>query len=550
MSGLAVRALTALGIDPRVFACLTRTFILMDLRGQHYARATATQPQHVMSPLFWVVGQCLTFSAAASILLFARVDVRFFALVGITGSMLVMATAMLVEFNEVALDPRDLEVIGHRPIPPRTYAAARFANLLFYFVLLHGALNLFPLLLGAGLRDAGPLYAPAYFLASLAGDLMVTALVVLALSAGGTSGRLAGLKEVLAWTQIVLILVIGYGGQLMLRDEGHRLELWAAFPPGWVRCFPPAWLAGFVDAASFEPGNGVALASLLLLALSAASCAAIFRRLAGYYRAMRSPERRSRVRSMPARRIGGLAAGGLAWMARGPEERVGIWTCRTFLARDPGLRVHCLLPLNLSVAVVVLGILTGQFANPLVERSPAQVLLPILAVYLIPLALPFIIHNLAFSRDGEASWIFSSAPLPSPSAVARGASKAVMALIIAPLSIGLGVTAGIAWGDWRSAALHAALAAALSWPMALASVRLVAPGIPFSIPPARARSMTPAVLPTAALSSAALTLAGAHLLLASSSYFWIAVALVCAGASWYFERRVERTAVVLERNGS
>src|SRR6516165_1840800 len=132
MRGFWYYLLTLFGVDPRGFAALTKTFILMHLRGQHYARATGTKPHWAISPLFWVFGQCLAVSAGTSLFLFARVDVYFFAWVGLVLSTLLIATTVLVEFNEVVLDSRDLEVISHRPITPRTYAAARFANLLFY----------------------------------------------------------------------------------------------------------------------------------------------------------------------------------------------------------------------------------------------------------------------------------------------------------------------------------------------------------------------------------------------------------------------------------
>ena len=98
-------------------------------------------------------------------------------------------------------------------MPAVLLCAAIVYSLLFYFGLLYLALNLFPLILGAGLRDAGPWYAPAYLAASLAGNLGVLALVILLLSLGRVSGRLEGLKEVLAWTQILLIMAVFYGGQ-------------------------------------------------------------------------------------------------------------------------------------------------------------------------------------------------------------------------------------------------------------------------------------------------------------------------------------------------
>ena len=205
------------GIDPRGFAALTRAFVIMDLRGQHYAAATASKAHYVLSPLFIVVGQCLLSSAFCCAFLFARIDVFFFTFINHALSLLVLGTAVVVEFQEVALNPTDLAIIAPRPIAPRTYSASRLANLLFYFALIFTSLNLFPAIVGAGLRDAGPWFAPAYLASALSGNLAVLALLVLLLSAAPSSESLLAAKQVLSWTQIVTMMVLFYGGQMMLR---------------------------------------------------------------------------------------------------------------------------------------------------------------------------------------------------------------------------------------------------------------------------------------------------------------------------------------------
>src|SRR5262249_20481982 len=197
----------------------------------------------------------------------------------------VLAATVLIEFHEVALNPGDLDLLGHRPIPPRTYAAARLTNLLFYLGLIYLALHLIPLLVGAGLRDAAWWFAPAYLAASLAGSLVTAAVVILLLSLGGAAGRLEPLKDILAWTQIILLLVIGYGAQLLFRAQAPAVLVWGAFPPPWVAYLPSTWLARFVEAAQ-TPGLDTLLHSLLLLAVAVAACGVTLGRLTRLYRTM------------------------------------------------------------------------------------------------------------------------------------------------------------------------------------------------------------------------------------------------------------------------
>src|SRR5262249_14940746 len=149
------------------------------------------------------------------------------------------------------------------------------------------------------------------------------------------------------------------------------------------------------------------LAGLALLAVIAT-----VGRMTWLLRLMQPRRAGGEVRPMPAAQVGGLKGAG--WLTRSPEERVGFWLCLTLLKRDPGLAMRCLLAFNLAVAVVVLGVATGQFGNPCRESEPSQVLAPILAIYLLALALPPLVYNLSFSHDSAGSWLLLAAPLSHP----------------------------------------------------------------------------------------------------------------------------------------
>ncbi len=550
MKRMGAALLTMLGVEPRAFVALTRALILMDLRGQHYARATATKPGSLISPLFWVVGQCLFLSAVASLVLFARADVFAFTFISLTLSLLVMASTVVVEFQEIVLDPRDLEIVRPRPVSTRTYSAARFANLLFYVALIYLALNLFPLLLGAGLRDAGVWYAPAYLAASLAGNLAVVAIVILLLSFGAGSRKLAELKEVLAWTQIVLVGLVFYSGQLLLRDDTGAILVWVAFPPDWIDWLPSAWLAHFVDEAASVPSSTVLLRGLLLIAVALAAMAAIVARVSQLYRTLQPPVSLTGRRPMRPERVGGLTGGWSSWIVRPGEERIGYWLARTLLARDLSLRMRCLWPFSLVVVVTGLGLATGQFANPLEERDSYRITLSILAFYLVALALPPLIHNLTFSRESEAFWLLAGAPLARPARLARGVCKAVMLLLVTPVCLLLATVAAWAWNDPLAALLHAALAWLLSWLLSLSSLWLVVRDYPFSCATIRGTAAGPVTVPMALLGTAVMALAWLHLLFAASPWFWAGACLACLMACWPLGQCADKRLARLWRLGT
>lgn len=498
----------------------------MDLRGQHFTAATGTQPRHVISPLFWVVGQCLTLSAVTSLVLFLRIDVFMYAFIGIATSMIVLASTVLVEFHEVIFHPQDLPIIGPRPVTSRTYSAARFTNLMFYVALMFVALNIFPAIVGAGLDDAGFWYLPAYLVASLTGGVLTVCVVVVVFAKLGDSESAEGWKSLLAWVQIVLILIAVYGAQLMFRNADHKAEVWMTFPPDWVQWIPPGWLASFVDGACDQPGWELAGLGALMLVMTGAACVLTVQRVGRLYEHMQPVVHATPGKPMPAELIGTLMRPWTRLVARSREERVGLWLCSRALWNDSSLRMRCLYPLNMALAVVLLGVGTGQFDNPMTSHDIERVLLPILSVYLIALSVPVIVLNLTWSDSSDAFHVVRTAPLENPSGIAFGGGKSVMLWVVTPLCLLLFAVDCIVWRDPLAAGLHSGLAWMVSWLTTLASLWMVIPDYPLSQPAARGSGIGPAVIPLAVFSCATSFLGGLHYVFASTAWFWVAAGVI------------------------
>jgi len=480
-----------LGIRPRPFRALMRAWLLMSLRSQHFARATGAKPGEPLPPLVWVVGQYVLAGGFLSAALFARVDVWTFAFCGLATSMLLIATAMVVELQESVLAPGDALVVGHRPVPGRTYAAARLLNLGFYLTLLTVAANIFPAILGAALRDAGPWYLPAYLLAAAAGSCAVAAAVILLAARSGKAPG-ADLRDLLAWTQIVLLVLIFYGAQWMLRDDRHRLLRFFAHPPAWLAWLPPAWLADFVAMAAGGKTAPALRGAAALAIVAGLAVVLVLARLARVYawgpHASRSHPAGSlgdpkdlgggKVRPPRSFRLARLALR-MTPARSGRPQRALLALCLTMLRRDSDLRLRTLPPLATVVAVVAFGLATGQLASPF-TGTPATAALSLAAVQLVVLAVPVMLHNLQSSRDHQASWLLAVAPRPR--VAARAARAAVCYGIALPV---LAVLSGVLAWAWRSpvqAALHGLFAwievLAVSWGT-LAAVRFE---LPFSRP--------------------------------------------------------------------
>ena len=542
---LTNRILRAMGVRVRPFRALLRAYVLMDFRSQQFGRATASKAQDLITPLFWVVGQYLLLSVITCAVLFARVDAFFFALVNLGVSMLVIGTSLIVEFNEVVLDVEDLNIIGHQPVPLRTYSAARVMNLLGYVLLMTIALNLFPAITGLGLRDAGWMYLPAYAAAAFLGNLAVVGTLLL-LYTSLTSGRPTdAVREVLAWTQTILIMVAFYGGQAIFRDQQDRLEMAAYDLPGWVMYLPPAWLAYFVDSTSpASPGTKwwILGAGILFCALL---WALVLRRVATLYARMQPGSATWQRATLPAlRRPGGLG-GALSrhLLARSRTERASFWLCSTMLRRDQDLRMRSWPALGMVLALVLLGLFTGQLNDPFVTQDTVMVVLPIASLYLLAYPLPAIIHNLNFSRDHAASWLLWSAPVSDRVAFAEGMRKAVTYRILFPLLVALLFVFTTAWRD----PLHALAHVAVGWLVVVGAGHATQIGIlrrfPFSSPAARGSIVGSIALFAASVNATAMTLAVVHYFAVRSALSFAIYFLALAAAVYalrVLSRRVIR----------
>ena len=526
------RVLRGAGVSPRPFRALLRAYVLMDFRSQQFGRATASKPKDLITPLFWVVGQYLLLSFITSAVLFARVDAYFFALVNLGVSMLVMGTSLIVEFNEVVLDAEDLNVVGHQPVPPRTYSAARLTNLLGYVLLMTAALNLFPAIVGLGLRDATWAYLPAYAAAALIGNLAVVG-VLLLLYTTLMSGRPSdAAREVLAWTQTILIMVAFYGGQAVLRDGQDRLEMAAYNPPDWLAYLPPAWLARFVDSTSAGTAWWILGAWVLF---DAAVWALVISRVSAMYGRMQPGGTAWQRATLPRLREPGSLGGAVTRLlpARPRQERAAFWLCSTMLKRDHDLRMRSWPSLGVPLALVLLGLFTGQLGDPFASRDPARVVLPVAALYLLAYPVPAIIHNLNFSRDHAASWLLWSAPVADRFAFTEGLRKAVTYRILLPLLLALLVVFAFVWRDFWHALLHTAA----GWLVVVGAGHAAQIGImrrfPFSAPAARGSITGGVALFAGAVNATAMSLAVAHYFAAGSragfaAYFAALAALVLA----------------------
>ena len=518
------RLIRRAGIDAGQFKALLHALALMDFRNQQYAGVSRSKPTEVFTPLFWTMGQNLITSGILCTVLFARVDTYFFVFASMATSMLVMIASLIVEYDEAVLNPRDLEVIGHLPVPVRTYSAARLLNLLGYVLLVMISMNVFPAIVGLGHAETGWLYFPAYVAAALSGNLLVAGAVVLVYSwvLGGRPAE--GARQLLAWTQVALILLFFYGGQAVFRDSGNRLEMAAYHMPAWAVNTPPGWLARFVESAAAGEVTAWWLVGVTSLGALAVWLAAGWRLSIAYAQMQPGTGAWQRTTMPPLWRPGQLGGMLVRLLTRPGAGRIGFWFCWTSLGRDAGLRMRIWPSLGTVIALPCLGLATGQFGDPAVTRGGAAVM-PLACLYLLALPLPTVIYSLQFSRDHAATWILASAPVDDWGAFVDGLRRAVSIRVMLPVLLALGVLFAV---KWQSLAL-VALSLLIGWLVIVgagfASLLAVFRRLPFSSPVTSGGSFGPIAPVSSAVMLSATLLTAIHYV-AAQSLPWLVVYLL------------------------
>ena len=450
---------------------LLRVFWLLDLRGQHYAKATGAKAGEVLPPLFWVVGQFLTVSLLTTLVLLGRVDLYVFSAAHLALSALLTFSALIVEIDEAVFHPRDHAVIAHRPVPLRTYALARFGNLLRYVGLLSSALLIFPLVVGATLPEARLGFVPSYLLAFLATQLAVTALVVLAHAFVQRGGE--GLKSALAWVQILAILGLFYGGQAMIRQGSTALTELAASRPSWLAFTPPGWLAAQIELGSF--GATSRLVGAVAFAVLLAWVAAVH--LARAYGRTREGGVLLATRDLPE---GGSAR---ILLVRSRPTRAAHWLTRAMLRRDHELKARLWPHLALPAAVAAMAFVVGRAGDP--WRAPEGLELTLALPPVLVATVPLLMLALRYGRDPRASELLAAARSRAPGAFDAGVRRALWTVVLGPIVVGITIAYAVAWAAPLHALAHGAFLVACLVPAVSVAQRVLLREVPFSRPPRR-----------------------------------------------------------------
>ncbi len=457
---------TLAGADPVQWRLLTRVMLRIDFRSSSPlsmgvpGKKKQTRLPWAVLLVYSVVGMWLAIAAA----LFSDL-LTVSALVLVAVGMLV-AMAILIDFNSVVLSPHDYRVLSPLPISSATYFAARLTSILIYTGAIGGLIGIpaaCVLLVRHGLAAALGLTL------GLAGTVVWTVLplvIAYAVLIGRVHPR--RLRLALSSLQLVLMMAV-FSAPLLMPDQMQGTDFQAGSA---VFLVPWSWFAGLPSLLSGEwnlPAVGGLLAGLVTIVL--------------FWR-----HARARISLSGARRLDNLSAAGETtsrprrrlWWSRGAsaEQQAVATLVRAQFRSDMNFRLAVLSVVPLTALYLLMSLRDGPLPNPIVQEGAppgGRLFLIHLLTVLMPLTL---MDSLVRSDSSAASWIFFATPADRARLVV-GSGLCVSRFFVAPYAALLAAIFLWSWGNPGHALLHAAAIGFLAHLVVQFRV-LQSPRIPFS----------------------------------------------------------------------
>ena len=491
------RVIEAFGADYLQWRVLTRAMLKSDFRGASglnmgATTASSTGPGLLIGSMIMYflmgigVAMIVGYTAWASGTDSAEIIHRGTLPGGTTGLTMVaviVAMAVLIDFQSVVISPTDYDILAPQPVSSRTYFLVKLTNVLVYTLAigaLVGGTATFPVLF-----LAGPLAALGW-MAALAGITVATTLAMVSCYAALL--RVVSphrLRRALSYVHLLLMLAIFCAPLFLTQVLEPAFEIAQAqggIPtPPWLILAPPAWFASLLALGAGEWNMAYPFAALA----SVASIAVLLRharsRLSlGYAESLAQMTTVSRpgIKSSASRHSG---------RSRLPRELSVVATLvRGQFRDDMTFRLGVLGMLPATLMYFFLAVRDGPLPDPFVEFGLYPMGLGLLhfAAIGFPLAM---LETLFRSESFPASWMFFAAPTDRARLVVNS-GLCVTVLFVAPYML---VFFGIfAWsfGNLWHAAAHT-LVLGLIAHLAIQMLLLAAPRLPFSQPPKKGGRM-------------------------------------------------------------
>jgi hypothetical protein len=444
------------GVDARQLMTLLSVYLKQDLRGgKAFMQFGAREYIKSNMALLMLTGMYLFFGFMMGMAVFATgLDVFHYSVFILTFTLFVIALAMLAESGNVIFNEKEADVLGHLPLSPRTYFAAKVLNLFLFTLLLAAAANLFPAIMGIWATGSNPLFVLAHALSAALVALFATALIVTSYGLLMRYVSRERFDNIVTYSQVALVLFFMFGFQILPRILGTNKMIFAPGFQWYYLLYPPAWFSGvtllLIGKLELKWLALAGLATFSLIMLGTVAIRKVSRDYSSFISNLAYSEGKPEPKSSRVRQVERVGAQSFtqtikSFFLSNTTERAVFELVSTYLRRNREVKVRLYPSLAYFIFIPLLAIFTEGLPDPFINQSfSAYSLMAALMICYISLTA---IEGMIFSEHHSAAYVYRVAPIKKLGDVHSGFRKAVMAWITLPGFVVLFLIYSILWRD-------------------------------------------------------------------------------------------------------
>jgi ABC-2 type transport system permease protein len=436
-----------LGADYEQVRAIVAIKIVMDNRRQLVGFQKKTKES---GNTFWqTVFAYIIFGVFVGFLLSAIPSFRFAMTVFFSYLMVMIVMTLITDFSSILLDTSDNTIILPRPVDGRTLFVARVTHIMLYLGQLAVGLSIVPSMVVLFMHGWVVLLAfgAGVVLAIVTAVFITNAFYLLVMQFSSEEK----LKNIINYFQIIMAVAVMGSYQILPRMMGKFTgELFEIDLSAWSLLVPPLWMAGALEMVKLHLFDG------LHLALTASALVVPF---AGMYvvnkfltpvfnrklSALSGDMEASKVKKVVVQRA---ALPSRRWFTASSVEQGAFDVVSKLLSRDRKIRLKIYPAYGYVLILTFIFIFRSKdsLASTMAHLSESNYHLVL--IYLMFMVQQVACHEIPYSDDFKASWIYFSAPLAAPGEILSGALKAIFVRLFVPGYTVVSVIVVYVWG-WR-----------------------------------------------------------------------------------------------------
>lgn len=356
-------------------------------------------------------------------------------------SMVMVAFAVMLEYERVVLQPEDEVILGPLPISSKTYLLAKFCNLMFYAILVGSAICLFPSIIGIFLSDSLSSFSIVFFLGAIPAHLFSAFFIAVIYGWFVRTFHPERFRDALVYFQIGITFLIIILYQLLPRAGDYFVQTHSDQISGWFYFMPPAWFAGSIFQLLGSDIQGHFMLSLIglfgivliVFLLYRQFCLNRWREKLQYHdeKTIRFRESRSILLNFPEMLLHKVFGSS--------EITAGFQLANCLIRRDRSVKMGMYPVFGIPFAFLVLALFEGGLTDPFVTNSLVENRgTTAIAIFFIFFMVYFFIASVVYIRDWEAGWIYQIAPIGTPSRFYQGVKLVILLRLVLPFFMLLG----------------------------------------------------------------------------------------------------------------